>query len=42
MLNTLFEYEEMGEDDKGKVVGRLCKKGELAHKEKLLAAGLSI
>ena len=42
MLNTLFEYEEMGEDDKGKVVGRLCKKGELAHKEKLMAAGLNI
>ena len=42
LLNTLFEYEEMGEDEKGKVVGSLRKKGDLAHKEKLLAAGLSI
>lgn len=42
ILNTLFEYEEMGEDENGKVVSRLCKKGELAHKEKLVAAGLSI
>lgn len=42
LLNTLFEYEEMGEDEKGKVVSRLCKKGELAHKEKLMAAGLAI
>ena len=42
LLNTLFEYEEMGEDEKGNVVGRLCKKGELAHKEKLMAAGLNI
>ena len=42
LLNTLFEYEEMGEDENGKVVSRLCKKGELAHKEKLVAAGLSI
>lgn len=41
-LNTLFEYEEMGENEEGKVVGRLCKKAELAHKEKLLAAGIVI
>ena len=42
LLNTLFEYEEMGEDENGKVVSRLCKKGELTHKEKLMAAGLVI
>lgn len=41
-LNTLFEYEEMGENEEGKVVGRLCKKAELAHKEKLLAAGIVV
>lgn len=41
-LNTLFEYEEMGENKEGKVVGRLCKKAELAHKEKLLAAGIVV
>lgn len=42
ILNTLFEYEEMGEDEKGKVRGRLCKKGNLVHKEKLVAAGFSV
>ena len=42
LLNTLFEYEEIGENEKGKVVSRLCKKGELVHKEKLMAAGLII
>ncbi len=41
-LNTLFEYEEMGENEEGKVVGRLCKKAELTHKEKLMAAGIVI
>ncbi len=41
-MNTLFEYEEMGENEEGKVVGRLCKKAELARKEKLLAAGVAI
>ena len=41
-MNTLFEYEEMGENEEGKVVGRLCKKAELARKEKLLAAGVVI
>lgn len=42
VLNTLFEYEEMGENEEGKVVGQLCKKGDLAHKEKLMAAGFSV
>ena len=40
MLNTLFEFEEMGEDEKGNVAGTLRKKSELAHKEKLMAAGI--
>ena len=42
LLNKLFEYEESGEDEKGKVVGRLCQKGELTHKEKLLETGISL
>lgn len=41
-LNTLFEYEEMKEDEEKKVVGRLCKKSELSHKEKLVAAGFNV
>lgn len=42
ILNTLFEYEETGESEEGKVVGRLYRKGELAHKEKLMATGLTL
>lgn len=42
ILNTLFEYEETGESEDGKVVGRLYQKGELAHKEKLMATGLTL
>lgn len=42
LLNTLFEYKETGEDENGKVTGILLKKGELVHKEKLLAAGVTI
>ena len=41
-LNTLFEYEETGENEEGKVVGTLQKKAELTHKEKLLAAGFHV
>ena len=41
-LNTLFEYEEIGENEEGKVVGTLQKKAELTHKEKLLAAGFHV
>ena len=42
VLNTLYEYEEMGENEERKVVGRLCKKAELSHTEKLMAAGVDI
>ena len=42
ILNTLFEYEETGESEEGKVVGMLYRKGELAHKEKLMATGLTL
>ena len=41
-LNTLFEYEETGENEEGKVVGTLQKKAELTHKEKLVAAGFHV
>ena len=40
-LNSLFSFEETGEDSKGKIVGRLGKKGALIHENKLKAAGLS-
>lgn len=42
ILSTLFEYEVMGENEKGKIQGRLCKKSEIAHKEKLVAAGFAV
>ena len=41
MLNPLFLFEETGEDDKGTIVGKLKRKGELQHGDKLKAAGLS-
>lgn len=40
VLNPLFEFEEAGEDDEGKIVGGLQEKGKLLRKDKLKAAGL--
>ncbi len=40
-LNPLFVFEESGEDDAGRVVGKLCGKGGLFHEDKLKAAGIS-
>lgn len=40
-LATLYRFEETGQDEKGKVLGKLVKKGELAHGDKLKTAGLS-
>ena len=40
-LNTLFKFEETGEDEKGHVLGCLQRKGELLDECKLDAAGLS-
>ena len=40
-MNSLFRFEEEGEDGTGHVVGNLCRKGGLLHEEKLKAAGLS-
>ena len=41
-INTsiLYEFVEEGEDEKGKIIGRLVPKNELFHTEKLRAAGL--
>lgn len=39
-LKTLYRFEETGEDEEGRVVGELSKKGELTYAEKLRAAGL--
>ncbi len=41
-VNTLFEFEEEGEDARGKIVGKWRKAGELKATEKLMAAGLSL
>lgn len=41
MTQTLFEYQEKGEDENGKIIGCLEKKSELFHKNKLQAAGIS-
>lgn len=40
-LNTLYRFEEAGEDGDGNVVGRLQRKGGLLRENKLKAAGLS-
>ncbi len=39
-LKTLYKYEEICEDETGKIVGVLQKKGELEYVEKLKAAGI--
>lgn len=41
MLHPLFEFEERGEKD-GAVVGRLVRRGELQHREKLDRAGVKL
>ncbi len=41
VMNPLFLFEEEGEDGKGNVLGKLCRKGALRHGNKLKAAGLS-
>ena len=40
-LNPLYQFEELGEDDLGKVAGTWKKVGELKHKNKLYMAGIS-
>lgn len=41
-LHQLYEFEEKGEDEMGKVIGKLKKKGELSDVGKLKAAGISV
>jgi pilus assembly protein CpaF len=41
-VNTLFRFEEEGEDERGKIVGKWRKVSELKATEKLMAAGLSL
>lgn len=40
-LKPLYVFEEMAEDGDGKVIGKLQKKGELLHVDKLKVAGIS-
>ena len=40
-LSTLFSFEETGQKKDGRVVGKLVRKGELMHEDKLKSAGLS-
>ena len=41
LLNPLFLFEETGEDGNGNIIGKLERKGELLHGDKLKSAGLS-
>ena len=40
-LNTLFEFEEAGEENEGLIIGEFHKRGTLFRENKLKAAGLS-
>ncbi len=40
-LNPLYVYEEQGEDEAGRIIGALKRKGVLVNEQKLKAAGLS-
>ena len=41
-LHTLFEFEEKGEDEDGRVQGALEERGALVQTRKLVAAGLAL
>ncbi len=40
MTHTLFLFEEQGVDETGRIIGKLQKRGELIHDEKLRKAGM--
>ena len=40
LTHTLYAFEEKDTDKKGRIIGELCKKGELIHDEKLKKAGI--
>lgn len=42
VINPLFEFKDMGEDEEGKVRGKLEKRGELIRNGKLKAAGVCL
>lgn len=42
VTNPLYVFEEQGEDEQGRLVGNLQKKGELVHVKKLVAAGMEL
>lgn len=42
ILNSLYGFEEVGVEKNGRIVGDLCRKGELKYDKKLLAAGLQL
>lgn len=42
VTRIIYEFEELGEDSQGRVLGALRKRGELLHEEKLRAAGITI
>lgn len=42
ITRVLYEFQEQGEDSRGKILGALTKRGELLHEEKLRAAGITI
>ena len=41
-LNPLYQFEETGESEEGRVLGNLVRKGGLVHDQKLKAAGLRL
>ena len=41
-LHKLYEFVEEGEDENGRILGGLVKKGEIKHDYKLKAAGITI
>ena len=42
LLNPLYQFEETGESEEGRVLGNLVRKGGLVHDQKLKAAGLRL
>lgn len=42
ILNPLYGFEEVKVEESSSVVGTLCKKGELIHDKKLVAAGMQL
>lgn len=41
-LNCLYRFRESGQDENGRIIGSLCREGELLHENKLKMAGLKV